>query len=237
MASTGDERGHAPRGAASQAQRVLGEANVIGARHGEDGRGQRIHPVPRGHLGSRSTETQARGEARGAVAQTFAAVGRARLGQSVEHRSAEPAIDERAHVAGGLELVRQRLVGHAAALPKTFVLNTRRDPDEDQTADRQVGAQRHMESDACPERVTEHATGLRTEHAAHRLGHQAGSRRQVGAHGVRSGMSGQVDGHHAEFLLELLAKGTPESARLGEAVQHHQWPARAAYLDMEWHVE
>ena len=37
VASTGDQRGHAVRGAASQAQGMPGETNVIRARHGEDG--------------------------------------------------------------------------------------------------------------------------------------------------------------------------------------------------------
>ena len=49
-------------------------------------------------------------------------------------------------------------------------------------------------------------------------------------------MSGEVDGHHGELLLEQLAEGAPEPTRLGEAVQRHQRRARTAYLDMEWHV-
>ena len=56
------------------------------------------------------------------------------------------------------------------------------------------------------------------------------------AHGVRTRMSREVDGDHAEVIFELLAELAPESARLSEAMQQHEWPTRAADLDMEWHV-
>ena len=118
----------------------------------------------------------------------------------------------------------------------SVVLDARRHPDEHQVADRQVGPQRHVEADACPERVTEHAAALPTENAAYGLGHQSRCCRQVGTDAIGSAVPGKVDGHHTEILLELLAEITPESARLGEAVQHHQRPARAACLDMEGHV-
>ena len=128
------------------------------------------------------------------------------------------------------------VIRRSAVLAQAVVLDPGRHADEHHVAQAQLGLQRDMQRDAGPERVPQEVTGFVPENALHRFDDQAGGRRQVGAHATRVAVSGEVDGHHREVLLEQLAKGAPEPTRLGKAVQRHQRPPRTAYLDMEWHV-
>ena len=97
--------------------------------------------------------------------------------------------------------------------------------------------QSHVQTDACPERVTEHAA--RAPHRERRAPPPL-TRPPAAGRSARTSSEPACPGRSTattlNSVLELFAEVTPESARLGEAVQHHEWPARAADLDMEWHV-
>jgi hypothetical protein len=230
------ERSHGARGEADQAQRVARETDVVGSGQREHRGSQGSETLPQGHLGTCSTQTQTRGKTGCAVTEAFRLVGCTSFGQAVEHRAAEPALDECGDVTRRLEAIRHGVIRGTSLRSQAFVLNAGRRSDQHQMADAQVGLECDVQSGPGSERITQQIARSVPDDVTHRLGDQRSRSRQVSAHGVRTGMTRQVDGHDAEVLFQLLAECAPESPRLSEAVQQHQGPTRAAYLDMEWHA-
>ena len=92
----------------------------------------------------------------GAVAPPF--VGLGRVGQPDEHRTADPAIDERIDVARGLEGGRGGLVGLPPPGAGDRVLDAAGGADQHQAAEVQVGSRGHMQCHPGPQRVAEQVT-------------------------------------------------------------------------------
>ena len=95
-------------------------------------------------------------------------------------------------VARGLELVGHGVVGLAPSLARRRILNARGHADEDDAAQGQIGAERHMQRHPGTERVAEQGAWLVADGRPHRLGHEARGRRQVGPHRAGTAVAGQV---------------------------------------------
>jgi len=117
------------------------------------------------------------------------------------------------------------------------VLDARVDPDEHDPPDVEIGFRHNVQRNTRPQGVAEQVAGLGPDGGAHRLRHEAGRRRQIGAHGVGTGVPGQVQCDRRVRLGQPLAHGSPQPCGLCEAVQEHdRWP-RSAHLDVESHAE
>ncbi len=127
------------------------------ARTGQGSAARRSHrgswvPVPHSR--------KAGGQSGRAVAETLRALRRALHLEPLEEGPAQPGVDEPLDVARGLELVGQVLVGAAPACTFGRVLNACGHADEDDMAQRQIGADRHMQRHPGTERVAEQGARL-----------------------------------------------------------------------------
>ena len=156
--------------------------------------------------------------------------------EACEHGAAQPGVDEALHITRRFELVSQGVVGLAPTLAGRGILDAGGHTYEDDTAQRQIGADRHVQRNPGPERVTEEVAGLVADHRLRRLGDECRRRRQIGPHGPGIPVPGKVDGDQRVCLGQEVSEAAPEASRLGEAVQHHQWRARTAHFDMEGHA-
>ena len=133
---------------------------------------------------------------------------------------------------------RRWLVGLSALLPGDRILHSTRGADQDEAADIEIRARRDVEGHARSEGVAQEVTAASADRCRDGIAHQGGRRRQVGAHGVRSGVAGQVDADEGMILGQEIAECSPQAPGLGESVQkdHGRSRTRTALFDLECHA-
>ena len=141
---TGDSRAHARRSGC----RPLRPSPAPG-RRGSERRSQSGSWVPVPH--KRKLDARPVAVLRRRSARPSASSG----GQPIEHRAAQPLVEESVDVARGLELVGQRLVGQAPAFAFGRVLDAAGGADEDHPAHGQIGPRHHVKRNPCPQRVAQ----------------------------------------------------------------------------------
>ena len=238
MASTGDERGHATR---SERGPAAARGRQNGRRPCRPGRGRagpaesrRSHegtwvPVPhRRRLEASPAALLRRRSLRSAAPVSVSRLNIGPLSQRSMNGPTSP--DDSSWSAMASSAARRSSRRPSSSMPAVTPMNTRvADATGRSPAPR--GGRRAPRANNRARHRAPHRARLRTASATRPA--VAGRSARTASEPPWPGRSTATD---AEVLLELLAEGTPESARLGEAVQHHQRPARAAYLDMEWHV-
>jgi hypothetical protein len=236
MPAAGQEGRDASRRTRRHPQRVRDEPAVVCAGDRKQGGPKVGEPFPHRFLGPRPAQTQAGGQAGSGVAPALVQLCVVGRGESVEHRSAEPAIQEGIDVAGGLEFVRHRLVGLPALGPLSLVVDSGRATHEHQVVHRQPGAGDDVQGHPRPERVPDQPAGFVADRTSDCIGHEVGRRRQVGVHRVGARMTGQIDGQQRVCPGQQVAEASPRPRRLREAVQQHEWWAVASPFQREWHA-
>ena len=236
MTTAGDQRRDAVGHESCHPECRRGKAGVVRAGQGQNGAGERGKQVPDRLLGARPTQPEARRQTGRGVAETFRAPRPIARGESFEHGAVQPGIDETLDIAGGLELLRQAVVGLTPALACAWILNAPGHADEDETAQRQIRTKRHMQRHAGTQRVAKQ----RARPAAHDrpccLRHEYRSRRQVGAHRPGVAVAGQIHGDQCVRFGQEVSEAAPEAPGLGESVQQEQRRTRTAHFCMECHV-
>ncbi len=215
---------------------MAGEADVVCPRQGQDRAAERARRSHERHLGARSAEAQARGQAlavlrrrslRSAAPVSGSRLNIGPLSQRSMNASTSPEASSWSAMASSAGRRRAR---------RSVVLDARRHPDEHQRG-------------RGPGRLQARRARASARRASSRSGHRARPRERpvplqrpgaaVVGRSARTSPEPPCPGRSTattrEVLLEQLAEGAPEPTRLGEAVQRHQRRARAAYLDMEWH--
>ena len=219
MSAPGNQGGSAPGRGVGQAECVGSEPGVICSGEGQKGRSEVGYAVPQRLLRAGAGQAQARGQTRCGVAQPL--VGLGRIGQTDEHRAADPPLDEGLDVPRLLECVGGAPVGLSAFLAGHRVLDAARAADQDEATDIEIRARHDVKSDTCAERVAEEVTTVRADRGDDRIAHQGSGPGQIGADSVRSSVTGQVEGDEDMVLRQQIAEGSPQTRRLGESVQQN----------------
>jgi hypothetical protein len=236
MSAPGNQRSRAMRRRVGQAKRVGGESSVIGSGQRQKRRSEAGYTIPQRLLRADAGHAQARSQTCCSVAQPLAGLGG--VGQTDEHRTAHPSLNERLDVPGLLEGGGGAPVGLSPFLAGDPVLDAPRAADQDEATDVEIRARYDVQRHARPERVAEEITTVSADRGDDGIAHQGGGRGQVGAHRIRSSVARQVEGDEDMILRQQIAEGSPQTCGLGEPVKkdNRRSGTRAALFDMEWHA-
>jgi hypothetical protein len=189
--------------------------------------------APQGFLGTRSGESEARGEPGGGVALALVDVGGS-PGHVAEHRVGHPPVDELGHrvhrrsAIHRIEALGQRSVRPSPLGPFVRVVDAGRSRDQHE-ASHQV---RSFESEVQAEPGTHRVAEVVGRPA--RLSQQGRALDEVGADVGRSSVSGQVEQDQSVVDAQVIGQATPQPAGLGEAVGHDQAGPFAERLGVQY---
>ncbi len=195
-----------------------------------------VYAIPERLLRAGPGQSQTRCQAGRGVAQPLVCL--CGLGQSNEHGTADPLFDEGLDVPGIFERCGDALIRRPPLFAGHRVLDASGAADQNESTDVEVRTCHHMKGDTRPEGVAQEVTTAGADGGGDGIAHQRCRRRQVGAHGIRSGVTRQVESDQDVVLRQQIAEGPPQSSRLGESVQkdNRRRGPRTALVDMEWHA-
>jgi hypothetical protein len=234
VTAAGDQRHHAGRREAREPERMRSEPGVVSARHGKDGASDRGDRIPQRFLSSGSAEAQARRQAGGAVTEAFISI--RFIPQPLEERPMQPRLEKALDVAGGFELVGQRLVRSAPYGAPLWIFDAAGRADQRGAADAQVRLRQHVQCDPGTQRVPDEPAGHVTDCATDGVRHEPAARGEVGPDGIGTPVPRKVEGDEGERVGQAITEATPEPPRLRETVQQRQWWPRTPQFDLEGHA-
>lgn len=217
-----DDRGH-----------PLGQGDVLPVSRPCDEQHRHRHrcqAVPQGRLGSRAGQTQAGGEALPAgLAPEVEALGF--LGHKTEEGLGYPGFHELVEVdcgtVGGVELVGQGVIGSAASHALGGSLDAGRARHQDQASNKIGTIDRQLQDVPGPHGVAQ-IVGYSTN-----VTQERSTVSDIGAHGGRVAVAGQVDGHDLAVPGQFDIHAAPDPIVLGESVSQHQATAVTLVAGME----